>query len=56
MHCFTYRLFVGLKAAIFSLPISLGNNSTKHLPECKFMMYDTGLNFDRGSGRIATGY
>jgi hypothetical protein len=55
MNRFTYGWFVGLKAAKSSLPISVISDSTKHLTECNFMMYDTELNFDRGSGRITTG-
>ena len=54
MNRFTSGLFVGLQASMSSLATSQRNNSAKHLPLSNYI-YDGGLNFDRGSGRIGRG-
>jgi hypothetical protein len=55
MNRFTPRVFVGLQVAMSSLTIS---QMTNHTQTISFVtsMNDTGLNFDRGSGRIECGY
>ncbi|MEA5514173.1 hypothetical protein [Nodularia sp. UHCC 0506] len=55
MNRFTPGLFVGLQASMSSLATPQRSNSAKHLPLSNYI-YDGGLNFDRGSGRINSGY
>ncbi|MEA5582773.1 hypothetical protein VB620_15665 [Nodularia harveyana UHCC-0300] len=55
MNRFTPKLFVGLKADMSSLAISQMTNIAETSPFFTYM-YDSGLNFDRGSGRIACDY
>ncbi|MDH6058894.1 hypothetical protein NWP17_00245 [Chrysosporum bergii ANA360D] len=47
-------LFVGLQTAITSVAISQRTDSVNNLPVCD-SINDSGLNFDRGSGRIGAG-
>ncbi|WP_414520953.1 hypothetical protein [Umezakia ovalisporum] len=54
MNRLTSDFFVGSQAAIPSLAISQRTDSAIHLPVGNFM-YDSGLYFDRGSGRIGHG-
>jgi hypothetical protein len=55
MNRFTPGLFVGLNAAASSVAPSPMTNPAQPI---SFLtsMNDTGLNFDRGSGRIECGY
>ena len=54
MNRFTSGLFVGLQASMSSLATSQRTDIAKRLPLSNYM-YDGGLNFDRGSGRIGRG-
>jgi hypothetical protein len=55
MNRFTPRLFVGLQVTMSSLTISQMTNTAETISFVT-SMNDTGLNFDRGSGRIDCGY
>ncbi|AVZ31418.1 hypothetical protein BMF81_04125 [Nodularia spumigena UHCC 0039] len=54
MNRFTSGLFVGLQASMSSLAISQRTDIAENLPLSNYI-YDGGLNFDRGSGRIGSG-
>jgi hypothetical protein len=55
MNRFTPRVFVGLQVPMSSLAISQMTNTSETISFVT-SMNDTGLNFDRGSGRIECGY